>query len=171
MGVLGIGTNRYLKINTDFSVFTYLEEFGMGGKIQSDIVNKTIKGCKNLQRIGIGYIDSGYIFPFFLNYITNSDVRLSIDYHFETINIEKLLENLFPFLKNTTINKIRIGTLKGLDLRNDQQEISKKKVFKKIIRVAKKRKIQLAFFGIIIGYNWDAKYPFGQVHSCGIKIL
>lgn len=148
--ILGIGTTRYLKINADFSKLTRLEEFGVGGKMRKDVVNKSIAKCTSLQRVGIGFHDSSdYVFPKFLNYLGDS-VRLIIEYHFENINTDNLFKNLIPFLKKTEVKRIRIATLLDIKLNSRRDELLKDKNFRKITKIVHRKKIQLYLFGLIL---------------------
>lgn len=155
LGILGVGTNRFVKIKTNFSSFTYLEEFGIGGRIKRNVVNSSIKNCKNLARVGIGYTDSGYIFPKFLNYLVNDTVKVLLRYHFEDINIDKACKSLLKFLKRTKLKRLDMYTLKGLNLKDRKEELMKQNQFLAIVRIAKEKKIQLTFFGLQVGYNYD----------------
>jgi len=159
MGIFGVGTTRKIKIKTDFSSFTYLEEFGIGGRIRKNVVNRSIANCRNLVRVGISYLDSTYTFPKFLDYLDNDTVRVLVDYHFENINIKKITKNLLKFLKHTSLKRLGMFTLKGLNLSNRKNELFIDKRFKEIVKIAKEKKIQLSFFGIVVGYNYDASVP------------
>lgn len=159
IGIFGVGTTRHLKIKSDFSSFRFLEEFGIGGRIKKNVVNRSIKKSINLERVGIGYLDRNYIFPDFLNHLANDSVRVLLEYHFEDINIKKCTKNLLRFLKKTPIKRVAMFTLKGLSLNEKKEELLKDKRFKRIVNITREKKIQLAFFGIVVGYNYDAAVP------------
>lgn len=145
--LLGIATHRYLKIEADLSKLTKLEEFGIVGRIRKNVVNKTIRECKNLQRVEVAFHDSSYVFPNFLDVLDDS-IMLLLTYHVDINHNDRLLKNLVQALKRIGPKYIRVDALK--DINWTIEEFKHNRHFRKLKKIVLKRNIQLYLFGIIL---------------------
>lgn len=147
IAILGIGTNRFVKIDIDFSKFINLEEFGINGRFTKHSVSPSIGHCRNLQRVAIGFIDSSkYFFPFFLNRL-GGNVRLMVRYNFDAINKKKAFKSIIKFLKRTDVKTIGISDKEG-GLSSEREKPYKNGQLKKIVKIAQKKHIEISVFGV-----------------------